>query len=63
MPKERIFEVGDEIKSISELMENDWVILIDKPKHIEVIKSMTYRTIERFIKNGFIKKAIRKENK
>ena len=62
LESKRQFEAGDPIKSLSELLEQEWVIWHGHTKHIEMLRSMSIRTVEMFLKCGAFKKAIRKEN-
>jgi hypothetical protein len=57
-----MFEPGDPITELSELLNQEWVIWHGRTKHIEMFRSMPVRTVEQFIKNGAFRKAIRKEN-
>lgn len=63
LKSKRQFEPGDPIKSLSELLEQKWVIWHGHTKHIEMFRSMSIRTVEMFLKCGAFKKAIRKGNK
>lgn len=62
LESKRIFKKGERIKNIKELLESEWVMWGDKPRHIEVIKRMQLTTILRFIELGYFNKAIRKED-
>ena len=53
---------GDTITTVSELLEQEWVICRTSTKHIEVIKNMSLRTVLMFLNNGSIKKAIKIES-
>lgn len=61
LESKRKFKAGDPIKSMSELLEQEWVIWHGYTKHIEMFRSMSIRTVEMFLKCGAFKKAIRKE--
>lgn len=61
LERKRIFRKGDVIKSIEELLNCEWVMWGDKPRHIEVIKCMQLNSILRFIQLGYFNKAVRKE--
>lgn len=62
LESKRKFYPGEQIYSVDELLKEEWVMWNGYTKHIEVIKSMTLRTVETFIKHGAFQKAIRKEN-
>lgn len=56
----RKFEVGEPIKTLDELLEQEWVIWGYKTTHIEVIKSLQLRLVLRLLENNSICKAIKK---
>lgn len=60
LESKRQFEAGEPIRTISELLDQEWVIWHGYTKHIEMFRSMPVRTVERFLKNGAFQKAIRK---
>lgn len=62
LESKRMFEPGDPITELSELLKQEWVIWHGRTKHIEMFRSMSVRTVEQFIKNGAFRKAVRKEN-
>lgn len=62
LQSQRMFVSGDTITSISELLEQEWVICGTVTRHIEVLKSMSLRTVLMFLDNGSIKKAIKRES-
>ena len=62
LESKRMFEPGDPITELSELLNQEWVIWHGRTKHIEMFRSMPVRTVEQFIKNGAFRKAVRKEN-
>ena len=62
LESKRKFKAGDPIKSLSELLEQEWVIWHGHTKHIEMFRSMSIRTVEMFLKCGAFKKAIKKED-
>lgn len=62
LESKRMFEPGDPITELSELLKQEWVIWYGQTKHIEMFRSMQVRTVEQFIKNGAFRKAVRKEN-
>lgn len=55
------YKIGEKITTLEELMKQDFVYFCGGIKHIEVIKSMQYRGIIRFIQDGCFYKAIKKE--
>lgn len=63
LESKRQFKSGDPIKSMSELLKQEWVIWHGHTKHIEMFRSMSVRTVEMFLAHGAFKKAIRKENR
>lgn len=63
LESKRQFKACDPIKSMSELLKQEWVIWYGCTKHIEMFRSMPVRTVERFLALGAFKKAIRKENR
>lgn len=58
---QRMFIPGEPIASLEDLLKEDWVIWYGHTKHIEMFRSMSVRTVERFVKNHAFRKAIRKE--
>lgn len=58
----RMFVPGEPITSLEDLLKEDWVIWYGHTKHIEMFRSMSVRTVERFVENHAFRKAIRKEN-
>lgn len=61
LESKRIFQKGDRIKNINELLQNEWVMWGDSPRHIEVIKHLQLSTVLRFIELGIFYKAVKKE--
>lgn len=57
---QRKFEIGEPIKTIDELLEQEWVMWGDKTTHIEVIKNLQLRFILQSLDNNWFRKAIRK---
>lgn len=57
----RMFEPGEPITDISELLKHEWVIWYGSTKHIEMFRSMQVRTVEMFLRNGAFQTAIRRE--
>lgn len=62
LESKRMFEPGDPITELSELLKQEWVIWHGRTRHIEMFRSMSVRTVEEFLKHGTFRKAIRKEN-
>ena len=61
LESKRMFTAGEPITTIEELLQQEWVIWHGATKHIEMFRSMPVRTVEKFLKNGSLKKAIKKE--
>lgn len=61
LQSQRMFEAGEPITSMEELLRQQWVIWYGATKHIEMFRSMSIRTVEGFLKRGAFKYAIRKE--
>jgi hypothetical protein len=63
MTKPHKFRPGRKILSMAELEHafrlDLWIYLHGKPKHPSVIKSMTYQTIEGYIRKGMLTEAFR----
>lgn len=63
----RQYEKGDIIKSITEFDEyiksNSFVFWRDKVKHVSFLISLQYRVLRDLIFQGYVCKAIKKENK
>lgn len=61
LASKRKYEKGDPITTFNELLQQKWVMLYGKTKHITVIKNMQLATVEMFMSHGAICKAIKKE--
>lgn len=62
LKKHRKFDEGEPIMSLDELLKQEWVMLYHITKHIEVIKNAQLSTVLKWLENGAIHKAIRKES-
>lgn len=60
LKSKRKFEIGEPIKTIDELLEQEWVMWGDKTTHIKVIKNLQLRFILQALENNWFRKAIRK---
>lgn len=61
LQSKRQFIPGEPITDLNTLSEQEWVLWYGHTKHIEVIKSMTLRTVLMLLKKGEFCKAIKKE--
>mgnify|MGYP007096270352 FL=1 len=61
LQSKRQFIPGEPITDLNTLSEQEWVLLYGHTKHIEVIKSMTLRTVLMLLKKGEFCKAIKRE--
>lgn len=57
----RMFEKGEQITDVLQLLECEWLICGGMTKHIEVFKSMPLRAVLSFINHGSVYKAVRKD--
>ena len=62
LKSKRKFVPGEPITTLSELLEQEWVMWYHQTKHIEVFKSMQIRIVLRWLEIGAFRKAIRKES-
>ena len=62
LEKHRKFDVGEPIKSLELLLEQEWVMWGNRTTHIEAVKSLQLRIILRGLENNGFRKAIRKES-
>jgi hypothetical protein len=62
LKKHRKFDEGEPITSLDELLKQEWVMWYHITKHIEVIKHNQLSTVLKWLENGAIHKAIRKES-
>lgn len=58
----RQFTEGEPINTLEELLSQEWVMWHHHVKHIEVIRSNQLRSIENWLRNGALRRAIRREN-
>lgn len=61
LEKRRKYKQGDAITSIDELLQQEWVFVFGKPRHIEFVKSLQFRNILDLIERKNIWKAIKKQ--
>ena len=61
LQSKRQFIQGEPITDLNTLSEQEWILWYGHTKHIEVIKSMTLRTVLMFLKKGEFYKAIKRE--
>ena len=57
---QKMYVPGDYIRSIEELLEHDWIMLYESPKHISIIQNMILRTVLAFISRKAIRVAVKK---
>lgn len=57
----RKFKPGETIKDLNTLLEQTWVIFCNQTRHIEVIKSMQFRTVLQFLNAGRFRFALNNE--
>lgn len=62
LQKKRKFEKGEVITSVEDLLKQEWVMLGESTRHIEVLKSMPLRVVLMFLNGNKIYKAMRKES-
>lgn len=60
LESKRMFEEGEQITSLDELLKQTWVMWYHSTKHIEVIKNNTINTVLKWLEVGAIRKAIRR---
>ena len=53
MAYKKIFEKGERITSLDELMKQEWVMWGDAPRHMGFVGSMQMRTVDRLMKLGY----------
>lgn len=61
LQSKRKFIPGELVDNINTLLDQEWIMLAGRIKHIEAIKSMPVRTVLMFLDNKVFAKAIRKE--
>lgn len=57
---QRKFIEGEKIKSIEELLKQEWVMWFHTTKHISVFKNMQLKSVLKFLDNGAFHYAIKK---
>lgn len=57
---QRKFQEGEPIKTMEDLLKEEWVMWYHRTKHIEVFKHMQLSNVLRFLENGAFHKAIKK---
>ena len=60
LQSKRMFEEGEQITTLDELLKQTWVMWYHSTKHIEVIKNNTINTVLKWLEVGTIRKAIRR---
>lgn len=58
----RKFTEGEPINTLEELLSQEWVMWNHQTRHIEMIRSLPIRTVEYLLRNGALRRAIRREN-
>jgi hypothetical protein len=61
LKSQRMFEEGETITSLDELLRQEWVMWYHQTKHIKVIMNNQLGCVLRWLKDGAFKEAIRKE--
>ena len=61
LSNKRLFTEGEAIKSIDELLKQEWVLINGRGRHIKVILNMQFATVIRWLENGYLKEAVRKD--
>ena len=56
-----MFEEGEQITTLDELLNQKWVMWYHSTRHIEVIKNNTINTVLKWLEVGAIRKAIRRK--
>ena len=62
LQSKRMFEEGEQITTLDELLKQTWVMWYHSTKHIEVIKNNTINTVLKWLEVGAIRKAIRRSS-
>ena len=60
LQSKRMFEEGEQITTLDELLKQTWVMWYHSTRHIEVIKNNTINTVLKWLEVGAIRKAIRR---
>ena len=58
----RKFTEGEPINTLEELLSQEWVMWSHQTRHIEMIRSLPIRTVENLLRNGALRRAIRRKN-
>lgn len=61
LKSQRKYEAGDPIQSLDEIARQEFVMMHGKPKHRAFVMGMTLGTVKKFVDNGWIRYAIKKE--
>jgi hypothetical protein len=59
--KHRKYEKGEQIKSLDELLQQEFVMWFNHTRHIEFIKNWQFNSILKQLENGKLYKAVKKE--
>lgn len=62
LQSKRKFAEGEQITSIEELLEQEWVMWYHTTKHIEVFKHTQLANVLNWLERGAFRKAVRKES-
>ena len=62
LQSKRMFEEGEQITTLDELLKQTWVMWYHSTRHIEVIKNNTINTVLKWLEVGAIRKAIRRNS-
>ena len=60
LQSKRMFEEGEQITTLDELLKQTWVMWYHSTRHIEVIKNNKINTVLKWLEVGAIRKAIRR---
>lgn len=63
LQSQRKFEAGEPIKTIDELLSQEWVIWNGMTRHIEFVKNNQLNVVLQWLDKGFIRKAVRRDLK
>lgn len=61
LDSKRKFKPGEPIKDLNTLLEQTWIIFGNQTRHIEVIKSMQFRTVLQLLNVGIFRLALNNE--
>ena len=61
LQSKRMFEEGEQITTLDELLKQTWVMWYHSTRHIEVIKNNKINTVLKWLEVGAIRKAIRRK--